>query len=85
MHHGWPWDGVHVTQTRWAAVDMVQDRENKVRKNGGDARIEVEANAKEHIPDNVGVNQGSRDAVDQVDHDIKTQHNGARIADADKL
>lgn len=64
---------------------MVQDRENKVRKDRGRARVQIEADAKENVPDNMLVDHGTCNTVDKVDHDVEAEHDGAGVTDANEL
>jgi hypothetical protein len=64
---------------------MMDDREDKVRKNGWGTRIQVEDNAEEDIPDNVLVDQWPCNSVYDVDKDVEQQHHCASIANAYEL
>lgn len=66
-------------------IDVVHNRKDKVGKDGRRAGVQVEANAKEDVPDDMFMDHGPCDAVDEVNHDIETQHDCAGVTDANEL
>lgn len=75
-------DAVHLAQGGGSAVDVMNDREDKVGEYGWGTGIQVEDDAEEDVPDNVLVDQWSCNSVDDIDEDVEQQHRRASIADA---
>lgn len=78
-------DAVHLAQGGGSAVDVMNDREDKVGEYGWGTGIQVEDDAEEDVPDNVLVDQWSCNSVDDIDEDVEQQHRRASIADAYEL
>ena len=85
MDDGGLGDAVHLAQGGGSAVDVMDDREDKVSEYGWGAGIQVEDDAEEDIPDYVLVDQWPCNSVDDIDEDVEQQHSRASIADAYEL